>query len=158
MDRQRFADEEGSRAAAHARNPTDWDMTPVLVFGALGLVACLVLLVGGATRTPMVARLLEALIGIQPHGEVNPDLCVAMGAAVQGGLLQGGGKLAGATGAAAQGLVGTGYAIAADSEERHAKILHDAQTQTQAIADHQRRINNGEVKAAAKRIIETASM
>ena len=41
----------------------------------------------------------------EPSHSLNPDECVAMGAAVQGGLLQGGGKLAGATGAAAQGLV-----------------------------------------------------
>lgn len=49
-----------------------------------------VLLVGGATRTPMVARLLEALTGIQPHGEIDPDLCVAMGAAIQGETIAGG--------------------------------------------------------------------
>ncbi|OGB30311.1 MAG: heat-shock protein Hsp70 [Burkholderiales bacterium RIFCSPLOWO2_12_FULL_61_40] len=49
-----------------------------------------VLLVGGATRTPMVSRLLEALTGIQPHGEIDPDLCVAMGAAIQGETIAGG--------------------------------------------------------------------
>ncbi len=49
-----------------------------------------VLLVGGATRTPMVSRLLEALTGIQPHGEIDPDLCVAMGAAIQGEIIAGG--------------------------------------------------------------------
>lgn len=49
-----------------------------------------VLLVGGATRTPMVSRLLEALTGIEPHGEINPDLCVAMGAAIQGEIIAGG--------------------------------------------------------------------
>ncbi|MBK7424265.1 MAG: Hsp70 family protein [Propionivibrio sp.] len=49
-----------------------------------------VLLVGGATRTPMVARLLEALTGILPHGEIDPDLCVAMGAAIQGEIIAGG--------------------------------------------------------------------
>ena len=49
-----------------------------------------VLLVGGATRTPMVSRLLEALTGILPHGEINPDLCVAMGAAIQGQTIAGG--------------------------------------------------------------------
>ena len=57
-----------------------------------------VLLVGGSTRMPAVERQ-------EPSHSLNPDECVAMGAAVQGGLLQGGGKLAGATGAAAQGLV-----------------------------------------------------
>ena len=59
-----------------------------------------VLLVGGSTRMPAVE-----LLGKEPSHSLNPDECVAMGAAVQGGLLQGGGKLAGATGAAAQGLV-----------------------------------------------------
>jgi molecular chaperone DnaK (HSP70) len=49
-----------------------------------------VLLVGGATRTPMVSRLLEVLTRIQPHGEIDPDLCVAMGAAIQGEIIAGG--------------------------------------------------------------------
>ncbi|MCI0461526.1 MAG: Hsp70 family protein [Gemmataceae bacterium] len=48
-----------------------------------------VVLVGGATRTPMVARLLEERLGQPAHQEVNPDLCVAMGAATQAGLIAG---------------------------------------------------------------------
>ena len=64
-----------------------------------------VLLVGGSTRMPAVARQVKELLGKEPSHTLNPDECVAMGAAIQGGLLQGGGKLAGATGAAAQGLV-----------------------------------------------------
>ena len=64
-----------------------------------------VLLVGGSTRMPAVARQVKELLGQEPSHTLNPDECVAMGAAIQGGLLQGGGKLAGATGAAAQGLV-----------------------------------------------------
>ena len=64
-----------------------------------------VLLVGGSTRMPAVERQVKELLGCDPSHSLNPDECVAMGAAVQGGLLQGGGKLAGATGAAAQGLV-----------------------------------------------------
>ena len=64
-----------------------------------------VLLVGGSTRMPAVERQVKELLGCEPSHSLNPDECVAMGAAVQGGLLQGGGKLAGATGAAAQGLV-----------------------------------------------------
>ena len=62
-----------------------------------------VLLVGGSTRMPAVERQVRELLGCEPSHSLNPDECVAMGAAVQGGLLQGGGKLAGATGAAAQG-------------------------------------------------------
>jgi len=48
-----------------------------------------VVLVGGATRTPLVSELLESRLGQPAHQEVNPDLCVAMGAAIQGGLIAG---------------------------------------------------------------------
>jgi molecular chaperone DnaK len=48
-----------------------------------------VLLVGGATRTPLVHRLLETRLGRPVHSEIEPDLAVAMGAAVQGGLIAG---------------------------------------------------------------------
>ncbi len=64
-----------------------------------------VLLVGGSTRMPAVARKVKEILGVEPSRGLNPDECVAMGAAVQGGLLQGGGKLEGASGQAAQGLV-----------------------------------------------------
>ena len=64
-----------------------------------------VLLVGGSTRMPAVARKVKEILGVEPSKSLNPDECVAMGAAVQGGLLQGGGKLAGATGQASKGLV-----------------------------------------------------
>ncbi len=48
-----------------------------------------VVLVGGATRTPMVHRLLEERLGRPIHSEIEPDLAVAMGAAVQAGLIAG---------------------------------------------------------------------
>ncbi len=48
-----------------------------------------VILVGGASRTPLVHRLLERRLGRELHTEVDPDLCVAMGAAIQGGLING---------------------------------------------------------------------
>jgi len=48
-----------------------------------------VVLVGGASRTPLVHQLLEEQLGQPIHDEVDPDLCVAMGAAVQGGLIAG---------------------------------------------------------------------
>ena len=48
-----------------------------------------ILLVGGATRTPLVARRLEEVLGLQPRGELNPDLCVAMGAAIQAAVING---------------------------------------------------------------------
>jgi len=48
-----------------------------------------VLLVGGQTRTPAVVRAVEAIFGRTPNGDINPDEVVAMGAAIQGGILRG---------------------------------------------------------------------
>ena len=48
-----------------------------------------ILLVGGATRTPLVVRRLEQDLGQHPRAEVDPDLCVAMGAAIQAALIAG---------------------------------------------------------------------
>jgi molecular chaperone DnaK len=48
-----------------------------------------VVLVGGASRTPLVHDLLQERLRREVHFEVDPDLCVAMGAAIQGGLIAG---------------------------------------------------------------------
>ncbi|MBE2293568.1 MAG: Hsp70 family protein, partial [Phycisphaerales bacterium] len=48
-----------------------------------------VLLVGGATRTPLITQRLEKDLGLTVRAEVNPDLCVATGAAIQAGMLAG---------------------------------------------------------------------
>jgi molecular chaperone DnaK len=48
-----------------------------------------VILVGGSTRTPAVQEAVKKLIGKEPHKGVNPDECVALGAAIQGGVLSG---------------------------------------------------------------------
>ena len=48
-----------------------------------------VILVGGASRTPMVHRLLQEQLGQPLHFEVDPDLAVATGAAIQGGMISG---------------------------------------------------------------------
>ncbi len=48
-----------------------------------------VLLVGGATRTPLIQRRLEKELGIQPRSELDPDLCVATGAAIQAAVIAG---------------------------------------------------------------------
>jgi molecular chaperone DnaK len=48
-----------------------------------------VVLVGGATRMPMVQDLVRSLTGKEPHKGVNPDEVVAVGAAIQAGVLAG---------------------------------------------------------------------
>jgi len=48
-----------------------------------------IMLVGGATRTPRVMQMLQQLLGNRVHQEIDPDLIVAMGAAVQGATLAG---------------------------------------------------------------------
>ncbi len=48
-----------------------------------------VILVGGQTRMPAVQELVKKLFGKEPHRGVNPDEVVAMGAAIQGGILGG---------------------------------------------------------------------
>ncbi len=48
-----------------------------------------VLLVGGSSRIPAVQEAVKKLIGKEPHKGINPDECVAMGAAIQGGVLAG---------------------------------------------------------------------
>ena len=48
-----------------------------------------VILVGGSTRIPCVQELIKKELGKEPHKGVNPDEVVAMGAAIQGGVLTG---------------------------------------------------------------------
>ena len=48
-----------------------------------------VILVGGSTRIPMVQELVKKLFSREPHKGVNPDEVVAIGAAIQGGVLAG---------------------------------------------------------------------
>ncbi len=48
-----------------------------------------VLLVGGSTRIPAVQDTVKQFMGIEPSKDINPDECVALGAAIQGGVLGG---------------------------------------------------------------------
>ena len=48
-----------------------------------------VLLVGGSSRIPAVQEAVKNLTGKEPHKGINPDECVAVGAAIQGGVLSG---------------------------------------------------------------------
>jgi len=48
-----------------------------------------VLLVGGSTRVPVVQEMVKKITGKEPDKGINPDECVAIGAAIQGGVLSG---------------------------------------------------------------------
>ncbi len=48
-----------------------------------------ILLVGGTTRTPLVQRRLEEALGMPPRADMDPDLCVAAGAAIQAAVTAG---------------------------------------------------------------------
>lgn len=48
-----------------------------------------VLLTGGSTRMPAIRRTVERLTGTEPRRDVNPDEAVALGAAIQGGVIAG---------------------------------------------------------------------
>jgi molecular chaperone DnaK len=48
-----------------------------------------VILVGGQTRSPIIVRTVAEVFGKEPSAEINPDEVVAMGAAIQGGVLTG---------------------------------------------------------------------
>ena len=48
-----------------------------------------ILMVGGSTRVPMVVETVRKLLGKEPDKGINPDECVAVGAAIQGGVLTG---------------------------------------------------------------------
>lgn len=48
-----------------------------------------VLLVGGSSRVPLVQETVKKMINKEPHKGINPDECVAVGAAIQGGVLAG---------------------------------------------------------------------
>lgn len=48
-----------------------------------------IVLVGGSTRTPCIRERLSNEFGFEPHGEVDADLCVTMGAAIQAAMING---------------------------------------------------------------------
>ncbi|OGN27784.1 MAG: molecular chaperone DnaK [Candidatus Yanofskybacteria bacterium RIFCSPLOWO2_01_FULL_49_17] len=48
-----------------------------------------VVMVGGQTRMPLIVEEVKKLFGKEPHKDINPDEVVALGAAVQGGIMQG---------------------------------------------------------------------
>lgn len=48
-----------------------------------------ILLVGGSTRIPVIQSRIKEITGKEPHKGINPDECVAVGAAIQGGVIDG---------------------------------------------------------------------
>ncbi|MBM3281439.1 MAG: molecular chaperone DnaK [Candidatus Harrisonbacteria bacterium] len=48
-----------------------------------------IVMVGGQTRMPLIQRLVKEAFGKEPHRDINPDEVVAIGAAIQAGILQG---------------------------------------------------------------------
>ncbi|MGQ0551880.1 MAG: molecular chaperone DnaK [Planctomycetota bacterium] len=67
--------------------PATWDERHEKVLTASGVDE--VILVGGSTRIPAVQALVKEIFGKEPSRNVNPDEVVALGAAVQGGVLTG---------------------------------------------------------------------
>lgn len=65
------------------------DGTKKVQEGIHGRVLSRIVLVGGATRMPVIGKLLEAVVGQTPQRTVNPDEAVALGCAVQAGILDG---------------------------------------------------------------------
>ena len=48
-----------------------------------------ILLVGGSTRVPLVQKKIDSVLKKEPTKNINPDECVAIGAAIQAGVLSG---------------------------------------------------------------------
>ncbi len=89
--RRRFTREEFEQLAAPVIERAIDACRKALADAKLELTAIdEVVLVGGATRIPLVRRRVEEFFGRKPHTELNPDEVVALGAAVQAHVLTGG--------------------------------------------------------------------
>lgn len=107
--KQRKKDQQGGRKKARSlakderkfreeKRKINAEVTDVKVRdGITGRPISQVVLVGGATRMPAIGRLLAALTGVVPQRTVNPDEAVALGCAVQAGVLDGNEDLGGLT-------------------------------------------------------------
>ena len=95
-DRSEAPDDEAHprqvRGAGRRPHPEDRRAVPQGAEGCRPLTAAEideVVLVGGMTRMPKVQEVVKQLFGKEPHKGVNPDEVVAIGAAIQAGVLQG---------------------------------------------------------------------
>jgi molecular chaperone DnaK (HSP70) len=84
-DEQKFRQEK-RKAGENAKNTSQ---NVKVRDGINGRRLTQIILVGGATRMPAIGRLLAAVTGVVPQKTVNPDECVALGCAVQVGILDG---------------------------------------------------------------------
>jgi molecular chaperone DnaK (HSP70) len=89
--KERVFREEKKKAATSAQVSSDVKVRD----GISGRPLSRIVLVGGATRMPAIGRLLAALTGVVPQKTVNPDEAVALGCAVQVGVLDGDAALGG---------------------------------------------------------------
>ena len=90
MESQRASDEAKKKASASTQTRKSTEFNNVKVrSGIHGRPLSRIVLVGGATRMPAVGRLLSTLTGVVPQRTVNPDEAVALGCAVQVGVLDG---------------------------------------------------------------------
>ena len=80
---------EKKRAAENAQRQATSDKGIKVLDGINGRRLTQVVLVGGATRMPAIGRLLASVTGVVPQKTVNPDEAVALGCAVQVGILDG---------------------------------------------------------------------
>ncbi|MFA5561210.1 MAG: molecular chaperone DnaK [Eubacteriales bacterium] len=82
--------EEFERLTAHLVEATVGPTKQVLEDAGIGCERLSkVLLVGGSTHMPAVRRMVAQLTGKEPHPGINPEECVAIGAALQAGMLSG---------------------------------------------------------------------
>lgn len=88
-EQKRKADEESKVIAMAKNHPSGKGGNVKVRDGIHGRPITQVVLVGGATRMPAIGRLLAAITGVVPQRTVNPDEAVALGCAVQVGILDG---------------------------------------------------------------------
>ncbi|KAK9846442.1 hypothetical protein WJX81_003839 [Elliptochloris bilobata] len=85
----RGAAESGARAGAPAAERDAGGAAAQQRFRPAPMRITQVVMAGGASRMPAVRRLVAALAGVAPRETVNPEACVALGAAIQAGVLTG---------------------------------------------------------------------
>jgi cell division ATPase FtsA len=99
-----------------------------------------VVLVGGSTRIPKVQEMVKEIFGKEPHKGVNPDEVVAIGAAIQGGVLAG--EVQGRA-AAGRDAPDAGNRDARRRDDQAGRAQHDDPHREEADLQHGRRQPDG---------------